>query len=224
MTPSKKVCVVAGAGPGMGYAIARRFAQEGFDIALLARNLAAVQDAAHTLRQSGVNAIGVAVDLTSAEDIERAFSDIRQQLGEPSVLVYNAANWHQVAAMEMPPATFTADLSLSITGALACAQQVYRAMKAAGTGTMLFTGGGLALNPQYGAGVSSLTAGKAGLRGLVFALHGELAPLGIRVGTVTIAGMVAPDTPFAPDKIAEAYWKLQDDTQSPVEIIFDGKA
>jgi NAD(P)-dependent dehydrogenase (short-subunit alcohol dehydrogenase family) len=224
MSILKKIVVVAGAGPGMGYAIARRFVREGFDIALLARDMAALQEAAHTLRQFGINAIGVAVDLTSVEDLERAFSDIRQQLGEPSVLVYNAAKWHQVAAMEMPPAAFTADLSLSITGALACAQQVYRAMKAAGAGTMLFTGGGLALNPQYGVGVSSLTAGKAGLRGFVYALHGELAPLGIRVGTVTIAGMVAPDTHFAPDKIAEAYWQLHSEAQSQVEIVFDGKA
>lgn len=208
MPKENKLCIVAGAGPGMGSAIARRFARERYDVALLARNAAAVETAAEALRTSGVRSIGVSVDLTDLADIARAFNHVRSTLGDANVLVYNAARWLEIAAMNIDPATFTAELSLSITGALACAQQVYPAMRAAGSGSLLFTGGGLALYPQHGSGVSSLTVGKAGLRALVLALQGELASESIRVGTVTIAGTVAAGTPFDPDRIAQAYWDL----------------
>jgi NAD(P)-dependent dehydrogenase (short-subunit alcohol dehydrogenase family) len=81
-------------------------------------------------------------------------------------------------------------------------------MKARRAGVILFTGGGLALNPGYGVNVLSLVAGKAGLRGLGLALHEALKPDGIHVGMVTIAGMVAHGTAFDPDRIAERYWDL----------------
>ena len=98
-------------------------------------------------------------------------------------------------------------------------------MRAAGRGTLLFTGGGLALYPEYGAGVSSLAAGKAGLRAFAFALAKELAPEGIHVATVTIAGTVKPGTAFDPDRIAEEYWALhaQPADSWSVERVFDGK-
>jgi short-subunit dehydrogenase len=73
-------------------------------------------------------------------------------------------------------------------------------------GTILFTGGGLALNP-YPA-YASLAIGKAAIRSLAFSLGGELEADNIQVATVTIFGMVKPDTHFDPDLIAEAYWTL----------------
>jgi NAD(P)-dependent dehydrogenase (short-subunit alcohol dehydrogenase family) len=74
-----------------------------------------------------------------------------------------------------------------------------------GRGTILFTGGGLALCPEYGAGVSSLAAGKSALRGFTYALAKEVAP---EAATVTIAGTVKPGTSFDPYQIAEVYWAL----------------
>lgn len=223
MSNLSKVCVVAGAGPGMGYAIARRFAREGFDIALLARNPVALEAAAVALRKTGVRAEGFSVNLALPADVRRVFPALQASLGQPSVLVYNASRWNAVPAMTIAADEFAADLSLSIVGALACAQQVYPAMREAGRGTLLFTGGGLALQPQHGAGVTSLTAGKSGLRGFVHALHKELSADGLRIGTVTIAGEVAAGTRFDPDAIAESYWTLHADPAAPVEIVFDGK-
>ncbi|MBC7995950.1 MAG: SDR family NAD(P)-dependent oxidoreductase [Rhizobacter sp.] len=223
MSETNKLCVVAGAGPGLGLAIARRFAAEGHDIALIARNGSALETAAAALRQGGVRASGFACDLTNAGDIARTFDEIRVALGDATVMVYNAARWNQVPAMSIAPDEFAADLALAITGGLACAQQVYPRMRAAGCGSLLFTGGGLALAPQYGAGVTSLVAGKAGVRGFVYALHAELAGQGIRVGTVTVAGIVAPGTPFDPDQIAQRFWELHSQSDGPVEIIHDGK-
>jgi len=95
-------------------------------------------------------------------------------------------------------------------------------MIARGGGTLLFTGGGLALHPSPQA--PSLSIGKAGLRALALMLAQELAPAGIRVGTVTIAGMVAPGTAFAPQRVAEAFMALHRGAPDPstAEIVFRG--
>ena len=97
-------------------------------------------------------------------------------------------------------------------------------MFAAGNGSIIFTGGGFALHPGYGVGMSALSAGKSALRALGYALHGELSEADIHVGTVTIAGTVATNTPFDPDRIAEYYWNLHMQPRSrwATEVVFDG--
>jgi NAD(P)-dependent dehydrogenase (short-subunit alcohol dehydrogenase family) len=79
-------------------------------------------------------------------------------------------------------------------------------MRAKQSGTVLFTGGGLALEPFVE--FASLSIGKAGLRSLALSFAKELAPDGIHVGTVTIAGMIKAGTHFDPDAIAEHFWEL----------------
>lgn len=204
----KKICVIAGVGPGMGLAIARRFAQKDFALALIARDGGALTRYASELGETGAIAKAFPADLTDHSQIKSAFATVRSEFGDPSVLVHNASVWREAATMSLSPELFARDLNLSVTSALVCAQEVYPAMKAAGSGTMLFTGGGLALRPEFGAGVASLTSGKSALRGFVHALAGELAPEGIHVATVTIAGTVEPGGPFDPDLIAEHFVQL----------------
>ena len=100
----------------------------------------------------------------------------------------------------------TADLQVNIVGALVSAQCVIGEMKAAQRGTILFTGGGLALEPE--SNYSSLAVGKAGMRSLALSLHKELTPFHIHVATVTICGLVKEGTRFSPDKIAEVFFQL----------------
>jgi NAD(P)-dependent dehydrogenase (short-subunit alcohol dehydrogenase family) len=80
------------------------------------------------------------------------------------------------------------------------------AMRAAGGGTILFTGGGWADHPGPAWGTVSL--GKAALRPAATMLGAELAGDGIRVASITIAGQIRPGTPFSPDQIAEKYWSV----------------
>jgi NAD(P)-dependent dehydrogenase (short-subunit alcohol dehydrogenase family) len=222
----RKVAVVAAVGPGMGIAIARRFAREGYDIGLIARDQARLDGYAAELSALGVRAFGCNADLCDIDAVKAAFASIRATLGPSGVLVYNGARWHEKRAMELDPMTFNWDVALSGTGALVAAQAVYPDMKTAGAGTILFTGGGLALYPQYGVNVSSLTAGKSALRGLTYAMAGELKAEGIHVATVTIAGTVKEGTAFAPDLIAERYWTLHNQVPDvwDVESVFDGRS
>ncbi|WP_291298648.1 SDR family NAD(P)-dependent oxidoreductase [Elioraea sp.] len=215
------VAIIAGAGPGVGLAVARRFAREGFSLGLIARREGPLHDAAASL---GVPVTVVGADLADPDAVTAAIAAITAAQDPATVLVYNAAGVTMGPAMDMEPAAFARDLSASVTGAFAASRSVYPAMRAAGQGTMLFTGGGLALNPRYGAGVASLTAGKSGLRGLVHALAEELRPDGIHIATVTIAGTVAPGTAFDPDTIAERFWAVHQEPQGEwtVETVFTG--
>lgn len=219
-----KVAIIAGVGPGMGIAIARPFAGEGYDIGLVARGRARLDAYASELSEMGVVATAESADLCDLDSLKGAFERIRNRIGAATVLVYNGARWHEQRAMEIDPMIFHADIALCCTAALAAAQPVYPDMKAAGAGSILFTGGGLALYPQYGAKVSSLTAGKSALRGLAYAMAKELEPEGIHVATVTIAGTVAENTAFAPNLIAERYWELHRQPKGSwnVESVFDG--
>lgn len=210
--------VIAGYGPGMGAALARRFASEGYSISLLARSSAALDVAVAGFGDQGVMARGFEVDLSQPSAIQGALAEVAATTGAPDVLIYNAARWREAATMALSPQDFAQDLSLAVTGALVCAQSVYPAMRERGKGTMLFTGGGLALYPASGVGVASLTAGKSGLRGLVYAMAPELARDGIHVATVTIAGQIAVGTTLDPDLIADHYWDLHNQPKSAWEI------
>lgn len=203
-----KLCVVAGVGPGMGMAIARRFAATGHDLALIARRTDALDGYVAELAKSGARATPYPCDLADPKEIAAVFARIRAAQGDPEVLAHNASVWRETPTMSLSPELFANDLSLSVTGALAAAQAVHPAMKAAGRGSLLFTGGGLALRPDYGRRVASLTAGKSALRGLVHAIAGELAEDGIHVATITIAGTVAPGGRFDPDRIAEHFTRI----------------
>lgn len=203
---SDKICAIVGAGPGVGLAVARRFGREGFRLALLARRAEALTQYAADLEEAGLKAEGFPTDAADFGSLTTALAEVTARMGAPEVLVYNPAVIRQQKPSELEADTLLADLQVNVAGALVCAQQVIPAMKPEGRGTILFTGGGLALNPhpQY----ASLAVGKAALRNLAYSLGAELESSGIHVATVTIAGFVQPGTFFDPDLIAEKYWAL----------------
>lgn len=93
-------------------------------------------------------------------------------------------------------------------------------MKVLKQGSILFTGGGLALEPEPHA--SSLAIGKAAIRNLAFGLYKELAPFHIHVETVTICGYVQEKTRFSPGNISESFFHLhqQPEGQWDRELIY----
>lgn len=203
---SNPVCAIVGVGSGVSLAVARRFGREGFALALLARRAEAVEAHAADLSSAGLVARSFAADAADKAAMQRAFAQIRDQMGEPDILVYNAAVLRQGQPSELDSEVLVQDFWVNVVGALLCAQQVIPAMRARQRGTILFTGGGLALQPM--AQYASLSMGKAALRNLCYSLGQELEPHNIQVATVTIAGFVQPGTHFDPDRIADAFWNL----------------
>lgn len=200
------VCAVVGVGPGLGLAIARRFGREGFRVAMLARRIDALKGWQEELAAAGITAEPFAADAADTGSLTRAFAEVRERLGDPAVLVYNAAVMQRGLPSAIDAETLVRDFRVNVAGALTSANAVLPAMRANRRGTILFTGGGLALDPAPM--VASLSIGKAAIRSLAVSYAKELADDVIHVATVTVGGFVKPGTHFDPDRIADAYWDL----------------
>jgi NAD(P)-dependent dehydrogenase (short-subunit alcohol dehydrogenase family) len=200
------VCAVVGAGPGVGAAVARRFAAEGFALALLARRAEAVEALAGELAAGGGRAIGIAADAADAASLRAGLEAAKAQFGPIMVLVYNAVVARPAVPSVLDPDALIDEFRINVAGALVAAQSVLPGMRAAGRGSILLTGGGFAFEPMPM--LASLGIGKAALRNLALSLHAELAPEGIHAATVTIGGVVQPGTAFDPAAIAEQFWRL----------------
>jgi short-subunit dehydrogenase len=217
---TKPLCLIIGAGAGNGLAIARKFGANGYALVLASRRKDEMERLCSALQAEGIEATAQVIDAGKPVEVAAAAAS----LGAIDVMIYNAAGVSMAAPMALSPGQLVADLNVSVISALAAAQAVAPAMIKAGRGTILLTGGGFALRPM--AAMTSLGIGKAAIRNLAWSLAEELGPKGIRVGTVTILGMVKPGTAFDPAAIADAFWQLHSDRGNTlgVEIQFTGQS
>lgn len=215
---SKQVAAIVGVGPGLGAAVARRFAREGYAVALIARREESLSGAKEEIESEGGTALAVTADATDAGSVSSAFERVRSELGDPEVLVYNAGAFQMGGILEITPEQFDDCLRANCSGALYAAQQTLPAMAEAGRGTVILTGATAALRGS--ARFSALATGKFALRALAQSMAREFGPQGIHVAHTIIDGQIETPrlrqstpgrdeaTTLSPDAIAETYWQL----------------
>lgn len=201
----KKTIVVVGAGQGLGNHVAEKFAKENFRVVLVARRSEALDEYKKEFEAKGIEVSTVACDATDAGSVKAAFEKIRVEVGTPDVLVYNVG----ITTPDAQPLDedevlrhFKAD----VLGAFSCIKAVATDEFAEKKGAILLTGGVAAVSPFPG--YTCLAIDKAALRGLTLAMHNELEPKGIFVGTVMVCGIVGGNEHYAPSNIAETYWQM----------------
>ncbi len=113
-----KVAAILGVGPGLGAAVARRFAGEGFAVALMARREESVAGVWEEIEGRGGTALPVTADATDPPSVEVAFGRVRDEVGDPEVLVYNAGAFQMGGILEIPPETFDECFKANCAGAL----------------------------------------------------------------------------------------------------------
>jgi len=213
----KRVAVVVGVGAGLGAALARRFAA-GYTVALIARNANYLAQLAAEIEGNGGRALPVPANVAEAARIDSAFAAIRDQLGDPEVLLYNAAMRPFGRLLETKPSTFENTWRVNAFGAFLCSQQVVPAMLKAGRGVILFTGATAGVKPFPTS--AAFGPAKFAMRGLAQVMARDLGPQGIHVAYVNVDGPI--DMPFIrqrrpdakdedllkPAAIADAYWYL----------------
>ncbi|HET6661846.1 MAG TPA: SDR family NAD(P)-dependent oxidoreductase [Rubrobacter sp.] len=101
-----RVATVLGVGPGLGAAVARRFAGEGFVVAMMARQEESLAEIRQDIEDDGGTALPFSADATNASSVAAAFERIRSDLGDPKVLVYNAGAFQMGGVLEISPAQF----------------------------------------------------------------------------------------------------------------------
>jgi len=217
---SAPVYVVLGAGPGLGLAVARRFAQDGYVAVLATRTAADAEPLAATLRDEGHQADGVGVDLTDPADISAVVAGIGERHGRIDVLHFNPSVWREKDPLHLTVPELLDDVALG-AGALLPAVQAARPCFAAGA-RVLVTGSAAADKPS--AAAASLGVQKAAVRNLVTSIDATLAPLGVRAVAVQINGVLAKDGPFSPPPIADAMWAAvsRPDDEWTAHVPYDG--
>jgi len=174
MTDPRHLLLV-GTGPGLGAAVARRFAREGYRLTLVARSPETIATIAQELRAAGTDVAVVQADAGDAASLRAALSPL-------------------YAASDGPG------------GAVVTAQVAVPAMRAAGGGTLLFTGGGFA--DALPESLATLSLGKVALRAVATMLARQLRDDNIHAGSFTILGQIVAGTPFDADRVADAYWAV----------------
>jgi NAD(P)-dependent dehydrogenase (short-subunit alcohol dehydrogenase family) len=101
-----QVAAVLGVGSGLGAAIARRFAREGFAVALMARRAGSVAGVQDEIEDNGETALPISADATDPASVEKAFERVRRELGDPEVFVYNAGAFQMGGILEIEPERF----------------------------------------------------------------------------------------------------------------------
>ncbi|KAF9682359.1 hypothetical protein SADUNF_Sadunf05G0100800 [Salix dunnii] len=243
---NKGIAAIVGVGPKLGRTIARKFAHEGYTVAILARDLGRLSRFADEIaREEKSQVFAIRIDCSDSRSVREAFEGVLS-LGFVEVLVYNAyqpaVSRQPTNFVHIPVDTFEKSLAVSSVGAFLCAQQVLPGMVERGKGTILFTGCSASLTGI--AGFSELCCGKFALRALSQCLASEFQSQGVHVAHVIIDGVIGPprgpsssqrtsageqqqqgmsgsgEMTMDPDSLAQTYWHLhvQDRTAWTQEI------
>jgi short-subunit dehydrogenase len=213
--------LLVGAGPGLGLAVARRFAVGGYRVTLLARKTDRLGELAQSLDDTGAEIDTIEADASDSDDLRARMTELYGSDGAPGVVIYNAVMGAPDQLMSSTAAHLQTAYAVDVIGAIVIAQVAAPAMRAAGFGTIVVTGGGFADHPIPA--LATVSLGKAALRAAATMLGADLGPDGIRVATLTIAGQIVAGTAFDPERIAERYWEVvQTDGPWQAEFRFTG--
>jgi len=209
------VLLVAGAGRGVGAALERRFAREGYAVARAARSAAR-------------GPATFPADLSREHDVVRLFDAVESGLGPIDVVAFVAATRKETPFVEVSAEEFEAHLRQNTLAGFLVGREAARRMLPRGHGTVIYTGASGSFRGR--ARFAAFSAAKGGLRFLAQSMARELGPQGIHVATVLIDGAIdsermwthdrprmeklGPDGALQPDAIAEAYWQLHNQPRS----------
>ncbi len=207
----QKIALIVGAGSGLSASLARLFASEGITVALAARQIDKLNDLCEE-----IGATSFATDASQPDEVNQLFADVEQQIGIPTIVVYNPSWRIRGPLIELDPAEVAKTLEISAYGGFLVAQAAAKRMLQVGEGAILFTGASASVKGY--AQSAPFAMGKFALRGLAQSIARELAPKNIHVAHFVIDGAIrsatrqeSPDRPDSfldPDAIAQTYLNI----------------
>jgi len=181
---NRRVCVVIGAGPGNGAAVARRFADGGYHVALIARDPAKLEALAATMP----NAAAFACDATDPAALKSVLTDVEARIGAVSTLIYNAGKGVWGDALSINETIFENAWRLNALGCFAAARAVLPSMLNSGEGSVVIMGA--TASRRGGADAVAFAAAKGALRLLAESLARAYGPRGVHVALLIIDAVV----------------------------------
>lgn len=217
---SRPVVVVVGAGPGVSGSVARRFAEEGYDVSLVGQDQVVIDALVPDLEARGATVGHAVADVTDEKAARDAVRRFGEHAGRIDVLHFNPSAWREADPLALTVAELLDDVALGV-GALLTVVQAARPYMSSGA-RISVTGSMAADEPWSGA--ASLGVQKAGVRNLVHSIDQALAPDGIRAVSVTVRGALSREGAFTPDRVAGAIWSAvaRDEDGWTSEVSFAG--
>lgn len=224
MASRKGVCLVVGAGDGLGSAVARAFAAEGLTVCMTrrARNLDRLEALAEDIRAAGGEACAFGCDAREEAEVVALFDRIEAEIGPLEVVVFNIGANVRFPIVETTARVFTKVWEMACFAGFLTGREAARILAPRGRGTLIFTGATASIRGREG--FAAFAAAKAGLRALAQSLARELGPQGVHVAHVVIDGAVdgtfirsirgevddllARDSILKPADVAAAYVQL----------------
>jgi len=210
----KPLAIVTGVGPGTGASLARKFAAEGYRVAMLARDAARLDALADELEDS----MAVPLDVSDTEALLAATEDLIARFGTPKVVVHNAVGGAFGNFLDIDPSVLEQNFATNVMSLYHLARTVVPKMIEAGGGSLIVTGNTSALRGK--AHFAGFAPTKAAQRILAEAIAREVGPKGVHVAYMVIDAVIdvpwtrerwkdAPDDFFiAPDDIAAEAFHL----------------
>ncbi len=202
---TKPVCVVTGVGPGNGLSLSKKFAAEGYQVAMLARSQERLDDYQGQISGSR----GYPTDVGDPEAVRKTFASIRKDLGPVSVLLHNAGSGAFHDFQSITTDDFETSWRVNCLGLLSCGQEAASDMIDAGAGSIIVTGATASL--RGGAITAGFAPAKAAQRSLAQSMAKSLGPKGIHVALVIVDGVIdIPNTrAFFKDKSDDFFLKAE---------------
>jgi NADP-dependent 3-hydroxy acid dehydrogenase YdfG len=189
---AQPVCLISGVGPGTGTALVRRFAAEGYRVAMLARNAQRLA----ALSEQVSSAKAYVCDVSDQAQVDAAVASVEHDMGAPSMLVHNAVGGAWGTFRDIDPDVLNRNFQVNTMGLLYLARRVAPAMVAAGTGSIIVTGNTSALRGR--ANFAGFAPTKAAQRILAEAMARDLGPKGVHVAYIVIDAVI--DVPWARER------------------------
>src|SRR5271157_6389097 len=188
--PGGGVCLVIGAGDGLGASIARAFAREGLGVCVTRRprHSDAIDTLAETIRAEGGKAHAFGLDARVEADVASLVERIEREIGAIEVLVFNIGANVRFPVVDTTTQVYSKVWEMACLAGFLTSREAARAMVPRGRGTILFTGATASV--RGGAGFSAFAGAKHGLRALAQSLARELGPKGVHVAHVVIDGAI----------------------------------
>jgi len=191
----KKVCLIIGAGAGIGGAITKKFASEGYHVCFARRSdQTGLMNMEKDLKSCGYSVSGHILDVTKEDTIEELVGKIEQKVGPIHTAVYNVgAQIGNRSLEDTKLKTFELGWKLGTFGLYRLAKELLPIMASRGTGNLIVTGATASVRGN--SGQHSHAATMASRRMLCQSLNAEFAKQGVHICHIIIDGLVdAPDT------------------------------
>jgi NAD(P)-dependent dehydrogenase (short-subunit alcohol dehydrogenase family) len=217
VTGEKGACLVIGAGDGLGGAISRAFAHEGYAVCITRRprHTEALEKLADSIRAEGGKAHAFGLDARVEADVAALVERIETTIGAIEVLVFNIGANVRFPVVETTKQVYSKVWEMACLAGFLTSREAARVMTPRGRGTILFTGATASV--RGGSGFSAFAGAKHGLRALAQSLAREMGPKGVHVAHVVIDGSI--DGAFIRGLMPDAAEKLKrEEILAPEEI------